>query len=406
MKTKHRTKLLIPLLLILLLVGQTAVAQEGVPFHPTYSLLDKDSENVLDSGKPVSTMATCGACHDAEFITSHSFHADVGLSAFGEAGSVENGREWDSSPGLFGKWNPLTYRFLSPEGDENIDLTTAEWLQLFGQRHVGGGPAEISRDGVTPLTDLSADANSVETTIIDPETGERIAWDWQASGTTEMNCFLCHTPNPNNEARKAELAAGNFQWANTATLVGSGLVAGENNEYVWNQDAFDDDGNLLLEYVTVQDPSNDNCGACHGLVHTDVQTPLALDGCTPEQWTTITTGQINSPQRIANSGLNISDKGDLSRSFDVHAERVVGCTDCHFSLNNPVYYQESEETRPDHLTFDPRRIDIGEYLYRPLHQFAKGQSTQNALAPEFDNSLRRCESCHSMENTHDWLPYK
>lgn len=412
MTTNHRTKLflLIPIFLSLfgiafLMAGETAVAQEGAPFHPTYPLLDKDGENVLDSGAPVSTMATCGACHDAEFITNHSFHADVGLSAFGEAG-IGGSREWDSSPGLFGKWNPLTYRFLSPEGDETIDLTTAAWLKLFGQRHVGGGPAEISRDGVTPLTDLPTDANSVETTIIDPETGELVAWDWQASGTTEMNCFLCHTASPNNDARKAELAAGNFQWANTATLVGSGLVAGENNEYIWNQDAFDEDGNLLLEHVTVQDPTNDNCGACHGLVHTDVQTPLELDGCTPEQWTTITTGQINSPQRIANSGLNISDKGDLSRSFDVHAERVVGCTDCHFSLNNPVYYQESDETRPDHLTFDPRRIDIGDYLYRPLHQFAKGQSAQNTLAPQFDNSLRRCESCHSMENTHDWLPYK
>lgn len=409
----HRAKLtlLIPILLSLLgvaflMAGETAVAQQGSPLHPTYPLLDKDGDNVLDSGAPVSTMATCGSCHDAEFITSHSFHADVGLSVFGEAGSVENGREWDSSPGLFGKWNPLTYRFLSPEGDENIDLTTAEWLKLFGQRHVGGGPAEISRDGSTPLTDLPADAASVETTIIDPETGELVDWDWQASGTTEMNCFLCHTANPNNDARKAELAAGNFQWANTATLVGSGLVANEGNEYVWNQDAFDEEGNLLLEYVTVQDPTNDNCGACHGLVHTDVQTPLELDGCTPEQWSTITTGQINSPQRIANSGLNISHKGDLSRSFDVHAERVVGCTDCHFSLNNPVYYQESEASRPDHLTFDPRRIDIGDYLYRPLHQFAKGSSAQNTLAPEFDNSLRRCESCHSIDKTHDWLPYK
>ncbi|MCZ7673340.1 MAG: hypothetical protein M5U34_42615 [Chloroflexi bacterium] len=131
------------------------------------------------------------------------------------------------------------------------------------------------------------------------------------------------------------------------------MVANEGNEYVWNQDAFDEEGNLLLEYVTVQDPTNDNCGACHGLVHTDVQTPLELDGCTPEQWSTITTGQINSPQRIANSGLNISHKGDLSRSFDVHAERVVGCTDCHFSLNNPVYYQESEASRPDHPHLRP-----------------------------------------------------
>ena len=28
------------------------------------------------------------------------------------------------------------------------------------------------------------------------------------------------------------------------------------------------------------------------------------------------------------------------------------------------------------------------------------------LAPEFDNTLRGCKSCHSIQATHDWLPYK
>ncbi|UCG24931.1 MAG: cytochrome b/b6 domain-containing protein, partial [Chloroflexota bacterium] len=145
---------------------------------------------------------------------------------------------------------------------------------------------------------------------------------------------------------------------------------------------------------------------CHGLAHVDSQTPLALDDCSPEQWSTITTGQIVSPQRISDSGMNISSKEDLGRSWDIHAERVIECTDCHYSLNNPVYFQESDESQPDHLTFDPRRIDHGEYLYRPLHEFAKGGSAQGTVAPELDNTQRRCESCHSIEKTHDWLPYK
>ncbi len=123
-------------------------------------------------------------------------------------------------------------------------------------------------------------------------------------------------------------------------------------------------------------------------------------------WSTITTGQIVSPQRISDSGLNISSKEDLGRSWDIHAERVIECTDCHYSLNNPVYFQESDESQPDHLTFDPRRIDHGEYLYRSLHQFAKGESARGTVTPELDNTQRRCESCHSIEKTHDWLPYK
>src|ERR671924_295455 len=40
----------------------------------------------------------------------------------------------------------------------------------------------------------------------------------------EMNCFLCHTPAPNNTARKAALASGQPAWASTATLLGSGIV--------------------------------------------------------------------------------------------------------------------------------------------------------------------------------------
>ncbi len=35
--------------------------------------------NVLKSGNPVSTMKTCGQCHDTEFIQSHAFHSDLGL---------------------------------------------------------------------------------------------------------------------------------------------------------------------------------------------------------------------------------------------------------------------------------------------------------------------------------------
>ncbi len=392
------------LVLALFIAGPTAMAQDGPPLHPTFPLLDTDGNNVLDSEQPVSTMQTCGQCHDTEFISTHSFHADVGLDALSYPGEQESGQPWDISPGLFGKWNPLTYSYLSPEGDERIDLTTADWIKRFGSRHAGGGPAEISRGG-NSLLDLAPDANNVQTSSIDPETGQQVAWDWQESGTVEMNCFLCHWPQPNNESRIEALQAGNFQWANSATLAGSGIINETNGMWQWNEDAFDDEGNLLGEMVQVQDPSNENCGLCHGLVHVDPQTPTVLSGCTADQWSTITTGQIMSPQKINQSGINIENKQELGRTWDVHTERVVGCTDCHYSLNNPIYYQETDATRPDHLLFDPRRIDLGEYLYRPLHQFAKGQSAEGSLAPQFDNTLRRCDSCHETIDTHAWLPY-
>lgn len=405
-------------LAVVLFAGDRVIAQEeaptepaGSPMHPTFPLLDEEGANVLQSGGSVSTMRTCGACHDTAFIEQHSFHAGVGLGDLAPEGAlagqatVPGVRPWDLSPGLFGKWNPLTYRYLSPAGDERIDLTTAGWLQTIGARHVGGGPAVYSRDG-RPLAELPPTPGDPETGIVDPQTGDLLPWDWQASGVVEMNCFLCHTPKPDNDARVAALQAGDFRWANTATLLNTGLVTRAGATWHWNEAAFTADGELSAGALPIQDPTNQNCGQCHGLVHVDAQTPLVMNACTPEQWETITTGQIVSPQRIANSGLNLTAKAELARSWDVHAERVLNCTDCHVALNNPVYYRDLDGDQPEHLTFDPRRIDIGEYLYRPLHNFAKGQSAQGTLAPELDGTIRRCESCHSVNATHDWLPYK
>ncbi len=63
------------------------------------------------------------------------------------------------------------------------------------------------------------------------------------------------------------------------------------------------------------------------------------------------------------------------------------------------------QSRPAHLDFDPRRLDFGAYLVRPDHNFAKGQAVQSSLAPEYKDSMRRCESCHNAEVSHEWLPY-
>ena len=103
--------------------------------------------------------------------------------------------------------------------------------------------------------------------------------------------------------------------------------------------------------------------------------------------------------------MNLADKNTLDRSFDIHAERGVKCTDCHYSLNNPAYYQESEDSRPGYLEYDPRRLEIGEYLEKPDHNLARGQSAQANLAPELKGTMRRCESCHDVQTHSDWLPY-
>ncbi|HLF02745.1 MAG TPA: cytochrome b/b6 domain-containing protein, partial [Anaerolineales bacterium] len=153
----------------------------------------------------------------------------------------------------------------------------------------------------------------------------------------------------------------------------------------------------------IQDPTNENCAQCHGVVQAGSDTPLVIDSDSPANWQTLTTGQVISPEMISNSGLNLTGKDELDRAWDIHAERGLKCTDCHYSLNNPAYYQT--DSTLEHLSFDPRRLEISEYLQKPVHQFARGQSAQFTVAPELKGTMRRCESCHTAETTHDWLPY-
>jgi len=384
---------------VLALPTSTPVA-EPLPMHPTFAMLDASGQNVLTSAQPVSTMKTCGACHETAFIESHSFHADLGLKTYAPVKG-----SWNASEGIFGKWDPLTYRYLSQVGDERTDMTTAEWLMTYGDRIPGGGPATTSRSG-EPLTKLVATSSNPETAIADPSTGKPTTWDWNQSGVMEMDCFLCHLDKPNNDARAAELQAGKFGWANTATLVGTGLLDKVAGGYTWNKAAFDENGNLKKEFILVQEPTNNNCAQCHGEIHTGVQEPLTISACDQAYPQTATTGQVVASQKISESGVNIQDKSSLARPWDIHAERALKCTDCHFSLNNPVQAERAAATSPSHLMYDPRKLGIGEYLQRPNHDFARGQSAQFSVSPENKGTMRRCESCHDAQKSHaGWLPY-
>jgi hypothetical protein len=100
---------------------ELAPIEQASVLHPTFALLDVDGKNVLNTDKAVSTMQTCGECHDTQFIQSHAFHSDLGLSDYKETSDL------NSSSGLFGNWDPITYRYLSQAGDERLDLSTAEW---------------------------------------------------------------------------------------------------------------------------------------------------------------------------------------------------------------------------------------------------------------------------------------
>ncbi|MFH1681806.1 MAG: cytochrome b/b6 domain-containing protein, partial [Candidatus Eisenbacteria bacterium] len=409
---KLRLRLLLPLILFPVLAGAAPAPDpnEGAgSIHPLFPLLDESGTNVLESGGPVSAVRTCGACHDAEFIERESPHAGAGWGGprgrERGPGNTPDGRPWESGTGIFGGWNPITYRALSRGGEDPIDLSLPDWIRFFGRRHVGGGPAHRSADG-SPLSEKrSAGPDDPEASWFDPDTNRREPWDWGRSGSVEMNCFLCHLPDPDNEGRVAALEAGAFRWATTLTLRRTGAGRGGKDGWRWNPEAFDGEGRVKRDRVRVEDPTNAHCGQCHGLVHGDPEMPVLLKGCAPEYWTTLTTGQILSPQRISESGINLRGKENLTRSWDVHAERMVSCVDCHHSVNNPIYRRSADAPGPDHLIFDARRMSMGEYLKRPSHRLARAGDGPDGRARGGPGRAQECEGCHLVEKTHEWLPY-
>jgi len=372
-------------LLLILFLAQISMAKTPV-LHPQFPLLDESGNNVLSSGQALSTMQTCGSCHDTQFIASHSNHSDAGLSSMKDFVPATTDYPWDKGTGYFGQWNPINYRYLSHTEDRFGDLNQAEWIQTMGFRHVGGGPAEFNMAGVR--LDQAQ------------ETG---AWDWQKSGVVEMNCFLCHTSEPDNAARILALQAGDFRWANSATLSKSGVLLKTQSGYQWVPAAFNSKGEVKREFLTPTDPSNENCGQCHGSVFTAKDVPGGLDSC---GWNTATTGEIIAPHRINRTGLNLKDKQHLNRSWDIHTERAVQCVDCHPSSNNPIYYQDSKEHKLDHLIFDARRIDVMDFLYRPSHDLARGGLPENNEYRSPGETMRSCDGCHDPSVSHNWLPYQ
>ncbi len=350
------------LLAVLIAMVGTGVAPVAAdlpkPLHPTFPILDAKGEPVSRGGQALSTARTCGACHDTEYIASHCYHADVGAGQPVRTGQAASGREWDIGPGLFGRWDSLNY------GPHGPSLDVKKWIAWAAGRHVGGGPAR--------------------------------------SAGVELNCFLCHLPAPDRVAWRSELREGHYEWAATATLVSTGIVKKTSAGWQWDAKAFDDKGAFLGDALRPRVSSVANCAACHGLAHTS-EKPLVF----PQGLWDLgleTKGQIFSAQRLKDSGLNLKGKETLSRSFDTHAERLLQCSNCHNTVNNPTFFSGVARDKPRHLIFEPRRLSPGEYLTRPNHQLANGHTPQGTGARPFDGTMRRCEHCHDAAVGHDWLP--
>ncbi len=109
--------------------------------------------------------------------------------------------------------------------------------------------------------------------------------------------------------------------------------------------------------------------------------PLKLN-LSPGSWRGAATGMVFSPQRIADSAMNVAGKSNLTRPWDVHAQRLLECASCHPSMDRPA------------KTLTTLRVPL------------EGVGRRAGGGPTSGERTWRCEDCHRAEAAHDWLPYQ
>jgi thiosulfate reductase cytochrome b subunit len=168
----------------------------------------------------------------------------------------------------------------------------------------------------------------------------------------------------------------------------------------------DREGALFREFVRIRSPRNSNCASCHGIIH-EGTVPLSLPGdiesSASSYGITLKTGAILSPERLSDSFMNLAGKQMLSYPWDLHLARGLNCIDCHFSRNNPARAGH-KSAGLEHLTFDPRKPGISDFISRPDHTLATANCLNchdpmaaHASMQFMERHIRvlECQACHS-----------
>lgn len=379
--------------------------------HPSIVLKDDTGKNVLFTGKPVSTRQTCGGdCHDYDFIT-NSFHFQQGKTEMDRTllAAHEIAR-FNVSPGMFGKYSIIPNRQLTHPDivDANdADMSQPEWLTKCGACHTGAGISEYDMRGHRFLTPEAKPSGPLDPsyTIRDREKGQVLAWDWQKSGIAEADCFLCHVPKASRGERKKEMAAGNFRWANNATLLHTGIVSRKaDGTFVYDRSVFNADGTIKPEVLDLSDPTLENCAQCHGFTARNTTTIQPIQYADIMRGTE-KSGWLYNGAKISDTVFpNIVAKQSMNYPWDIHATRGLICIDCHFSVNNPGRMIHDDPKK--NLRYKPVGEDPAVYLKRPDHNFARGNIPPETVNLTRHDTMRACGDCHDAEKVHAFLPYK
>jgi len=198
------------LLAVMLATGTVAGAEEKlgdvpdgsrVPFVHLIPLLaepipGEEPDQIHPGDTPVlpfSAKATCGACHSYDIISAgwHFSAVDPNVAP------GRKGQPWIFAEPACATQIPLSYRsWPGAFNPEQLGITPAGFLQLFGRQMPGGGIGEM----------IGATEN--------PDEAPRAS----ITGRLEINCLACHNTSPGQDMGGAsgyavQVMRGNYRWA-------------------------------------------------------------------------------------------------------------------------------------------------------------------------------------------------
>lgn len=262
-------------------------------------------------------------------------------------------------------------------------------------------PAFAATNGIHPEIQLLDDKGvavveslqpmSATETCTDCHDGDFITANHDHPPHIASNCLLCHSDDYNAERYFSTRESEQSHWAAWAGMANTTLATLDDSGWHWNVAALGEEGEFSASELKVKSSDSQSCGQCHGIVYNSEE-PLVIDPNANIGRLTRSEGAIYSGQKLSNSGLNLAGKDAANRSFDVHAERLLECTDCHRAANNPLHGGAHGE-KLSHLKHDPRLPDLSSFLERPDHNLVIGAAGGNGS----------CKGCHAPEENHSWL---
>ena len=304
----------------------------------------------LESKMPYSPKKTCGGCHDYDQIT-NGYHFQQGRTdGTGKivlSDTFDSKYPWNLSLGMYGKQMVASMDSSQlakkvNQSPSEIDKSSFSYVQNCGPCHPGGGWGEYDRRGHLYYNEEIKKfgyEDSGGSSLLD---GDYTPWShgnasygapWDQSGVSEADCLICHLKGYQWKERGAALRGRFFKYGPT---VGAGWAS-----IKLSQDA---SGNPKVDELSV-DYSKKEVTDFENLHLQIVKKPLD-ENC----W---------SCHVMADGKRKGRQWGPET---DVHKARGLSCISCHSSDKN--------------------------------HNLAKGNTIQETVRNDLNNSMTSCEDCH------------